>query len=65
LDGLGVQMTSSVNIHYLIVEFIRKKKEQEIFRLIRDQQKLLDINQIVDGLALIHHAAQSNNLFIF
>ena len=52
-------------MHQLIVEFIKKKKEPEIFRLVRDQQKLLEINQIVEGHALIHHAALSNNPVIF
>jgi hypothetical protein len=55
----------SQQIHTFIKELIKKGNLPELYRLMRDQKKLIRINELHDGYGLIHHAALTNNVEIF
>lgn len=68
-DSFDKEITSenhgSQALHTLMTELIKKGNLQELYRLMRDQKKLIKINNVQNGLALIHHAALKSDPRIF
>jgi hypothetical protein len=52
----------SIEIHKILVKFIRSLNKVEVSRMLTDQKSVIQINKKVEGLGLIHHAAATNSV---